>query len=59
MRVRRGVLGDAHGRDHHPADRRAQPLDPAFRGFGRTAAAFATGIWAFETVKPGRVTPGR
>lgn len=29
--------------------------DPAFRGFGRVASDFATGLFAFETVKPGRV----
>lgn len=49
---------DARGRYRHPEDRRDQPADPAFRGFGRAAADFATGLWAFETVKPGPV-PGR
>lgn len=29
--------------------------DPAFSGFGRVAADFGTGLFAFETVKPGRV----
>lgn len=29
--------------------------DPAFRGFGRAASDFATGLFVFETIKPGRV----
>jgi protocatechuate 3,4-dioxygenase alpha subunit len=49
---------DANGRYDHPEDRRDKPLDPAFRGFGRAAADFETGLWWFETVKPGKV-PGR
>lgn len=49
---------NAHGRYDHPADRRDLPVDPAFRGFGRTVADFKTGLWWFETVKPGPV-PGR
>jgi protocatechuate 3,4-dioxygenase alpha subunit len=50
---------DANGRYDHPEDRReGKPVDPAFRGFGRAAADFETGLWWFETVKPGKV-PGR
>lgn len=49
---------NAHGKYHHPEDRQDKPVDPAFRGFGRAAADFASGLWWFETVKPGRV-PGR
>ncbi len=50
---------DAAGRYHHPADRRAdKALAPAFRGWGRTGTDFATGLYGFETVKPGAV-PGR
>jgi protocatechuate 3,4-dioxygenase alpha subunit len=49
---------NAHGKYHHPEDRQDKPVDPAFRGFGRAVADFETGIWAFETVKPGGV-PGR
>lgn len=49
----------ASGRHRHPDDRRdGAPPDPAFRGFGRAAADLRTGLWWFETVKPGRV-PGR
>lgn len=42
---------DASGRfpGHDPG------ADPACRGFGRAAADLATGLFAFETVKPGRV----
>jgi len=29
--------------------------DPAFRGWGRQAGDYKTGIWTFQTVKPGRV----
>ena len=49
---------NAHGKYHHPEDRQDRPEDPAFRGFGRAVTDFETGIWAFETVKPGAV-PGR
>ena len=47
---------DARGRYAHPADTRGGPApDPAFSGFGRTGTDFATGLYRFETVKPGRV----
>lgn len=47
---------NAAGRYAHPADRQeGKPLDPAFRGWGRTGTDFATGLWAFETIKPGPV----
>jgi protocatechuate 3,4-dioxygenase, alpha subunit len=49
---------DANGRYDHPEDRREGAPDPAFRGFGRAVSDFGTGLWWFETVKPGRV-PGR
>jgi protocatechuate 3,4-dioxygenase, alpha subunit len=49
---------DAHGKHNHPEDRQDKPADPAFRSFGRAAADFKTGLWWFETVKPGKV-PGR
>ncbi len=32
--------------------------DPGFRGWGRTGTDFETGLWFFDTVKPGPV-PGR
>ncbi|MBP0465391.1 protocatechuate 3,4-dioxygenase subunit alpha [Roseomonas sp. PWR1] len=46
---------DAHGRFNHPADRQPGPRDETFRGWGRTGTDFETGLWAFETIKPGRV----
>jgi protocatechuate 3,4-dioxygenase alpha subunit len=46
---------NAAGRYDHPADRQDKPADPAFRGWGRAGTDFATGIWAFETIKPGPV----
>jgi protocatechuate 3,4-dioxygenase alpha subunit len=46
---------NADGRYNHPADRRNVPVDPDFRGWGRTGADFKTGLYTFETVKPGAV----
>ena len=44
---------NAAGRYAHPADRQeGKPLDPAFRGWGRTGTDFTTGVYSFETVKP-------
>ncbi|HEX6142180.1 MAG TPA: protocatechuate 3,4-dioxygenase subunit alpha [Geminicoccaceae bacterium] len=49
---------NAHGRYNHPADTRDRPLDQGFRGWGRAVTDFETGLFWFETIKPGRV-PGR
>ena len=46
---------NAHGRYDHPADWQDRPRDPNFQGFGRAVTDFKTGLWWFETVKPGRV----
>jgi protocatechuate 3,4-dioxygenase, alpha subunit len=47
---------NAAGRYDHPADRQEdKPLDPSFRGWGRTGTNFETGVYTFETIKPGRV----
>lgn len=46
---------NADGRYNHPADRQKKTLDPDFRGWGRTGADFKTGLYTFETVKPGAV----
>jgi protocatechuate 3,4-dioxygenase alpha subunit len=47
---------NAAGRYHHPADRQSdKPLDPTFRGWGRTGTDFTTGLYQFETIKPGPV----
>lgn len=42
----------------HPADKRSGEVEEGFRGWGRVISDFATGLWSFETVKPG-VVPGR
>jgi protocatechuate 3,4-dioxygenase alpha subunit len=47
---------NAAGRYDHPADRQEnKPLDPAFRGWGRTGTDFESGLYRFETIKPGPV----
>ena len=47
---------NAAGRYAHPADRQpGKPLDPHFRGWGRACTDFESGVYAFETVKPGPV----
>lgn len=47
---------NAAGRYHHPADRQNKALDRSFRGWGRACADFETGVWHFDTIKPGAVT---
>lgn len=42
----------------HPADKRSDEVEEGFRGWGRVISNFDTGLWSFETVKPG-VVPGR
>lgn len=42
------------GRYAHPEDRRNQPLDPHFSGFGRVGTT-ADGRFAFHTIRPGAV----
>lgn len=46
---------NADGRYNHAADRQKGALDPDFRGWGRTGAEFKTGLYTFETIKPGAV----
>ena len=41
-----------------PADRRSDEVEDGFRGWGRVISDFDTGLWTFDTVKPG-VVPGR
>jgi protocatechuate 3,4-dioxygenase alpha subunit len=48
---------NAAGRYDHPEDKQAKPLDPGFKGFGRTGTD-AEGRFRFTTIKPGAV-PGR
>lgn len=46
---------NAEGVYAHPEDKRAGEVEPGFRGFGRVISDFDTGLFSFETVKPGRV----
>ena len=51
---------NAAGRYHSPADGQAdKPIDLAFRGWGRTGTDFQTGLFAFDTIKPGAVAGRR
>jgi protocatechuate 3,4-dioxygenase alpha subunit len=50
---------NAAGRYAHPADRQDKPLDTTFRGWGRAGSDFDTGLFSFETVKPGPVVGRR
>ncbi len=47
---------NSHGRYNHPLDEQDKPLDPNFRGHGRTSTDINGNYW-FETIKPGSV-PG-
>ncbi|WP_445115822.1 protocatechuate 3,4-dioxygenase subunit alpha [Acinetobacter sp. WZC-1] len=49
---------DAQGVYPSQADFQDKQADPAFRGWGRAGADFKTGLWSFDTIKPGSV-PGR
>lgn len=47
---------NAAGKYAHPADRQpGKALDADFRGWGRSCTDFDTGIYRFDTVKPGVV----
>jgi protocatechuate 3,4-dioxygenase alpha subunit len=46
---------DSFGRYAHPADKQEGPRDEGFRGWARTGTNFETGLWSFDTIKPGRV----
>ncbi len=48
---------DANGRYHHPGDRRAEPRDPNFQGYGRMKTA-DDGAYRFRTIRP-VAYPGR
>lgn len=45
---------NSYGRYASPQDRQDKPLDPAFRGYGRSLTDGA-GQFRFRTIKPGRV----
>lgn len=46
---------DAAGIHPHPEDPRHAQCAPGFRGWGRIITDFETGLWAFDTIKPGSV----
>ena len=47
---------NAAGRYAHPADRQeGKAVDPNFRGWGRSCTDFDSGLYSFETIKPGPV----
>ena len=47
---------NAAGKYAHPADRQpGKAIDPTFRGWGRACTDFETGVYTFDTVKPGAV----
>lgn len=47
---------NADGKYAHPGDRQpGKAIDPSFRGWGRGCTDFATGVFTFDTVKPGSV----
>jgi protocatechuate 3,4-dioxygenase alpha subunit len=50
---------NAAGKYAHPGDRQPdKAVDPAFRGWGRSCTDFDTGVFTFDTIKPG-VVEGR
>jgi len=47
---------NAEGKYAHPADRQpGKSIDPTFRGWGRSCTDFETGVYTFDTIKPGAV----
>lgn len=48
---------DAAGCHPHPDDPRAAQVHPGFRGWGRVVPDFDTGVFRFDTIRPGPV-PG-
>ncbi len=47
---------NAEGKYAHPGDRQpGKAIDPDFRGWGRSCTDFASGVYTFDTVKPGAV----
>lgn len=49
---------DANGIYPHPEDPRGADCAKGFRGWGRVISDFDTGLWVFDTIKPGP-TAGR
>ncbi|MDZ7905877.1 MAG: protocatechuate 3,4-dioxygenase subunit alpha [Cypionkella sp.] len=49
---------DSNGIYPHPEDARSADCAAGFRGWGRVISDFETGLFVFDTIKPG-ATPGR
>jgi protocatechuate 3,4-dioxygenase, alpha subunit len=49
---------DSAGIYPHPEDPRHAQVAKGFRGWGRVITDFDSGLWSFDTIKPG-ATPGR
>jgi protocatechuate 3,4-dioxygenase alpha subunit len=50
---------DARGIYPHPEDPRHEDVAPGFTGWGRVVPDLETGLWSFETIRPGPVpAPG-
>jgi protocatechuate 3,4-dioxygenase alpha subunit len=49
---------DSNGIYPHAEDPRHDQVAKGFRGWGRVITDFDTGLWSFDTIKPG-ATPGR
>jgi protocatechuate 3,4-dioxygenase, alpha subunit len=47
---------DASGAYPHPEDARSARVAKDFRGFGRVITDFDSGLWSFETIRPGAVS---
>jgi protocatechuate 3,4-dioxygenase, alpha subunit len=47
---------DAAGIYPHPEDPRAAQVAKGFRGWGRVITDFDSGVWGFDTIKPGPVS---
>jgi protocatechuate 3,4-dioxygenase alpha subunit len=47
---------DANGIHAHQGDPRSSEVAPGFRGWGRVICDFDTGLWGFDTIKPGSVS---
>ena len=50
---------NAAGRHNHPEDTGELAVEPDFTGFGRVIPDFETGVFSFETVKPGTTGQGQ
>jgi protocatechuate 3,4-dioxygenase alpha subunit len=47
---------NAEGKYNHPGDRQpGRTVDPSFRGWGRACSDFDSGLYYFDTIKPGSV----